>query len=80
VPVGFAHGFCVTSEVADVIYSCSSYYDPALERRVAYDDPALGIEWPDIEHIVSDTDATAPPLAAVADEIPFRYEARSVAR
>ena len=32
VPIGFAHGFCVTSEVADVVYKCSSYYDPAVER------------------------------------------------
>ena len=45
-PIGFAHGFCVTSEVADVIYKCSTYYDPALERGIAYDDPDLGIEWP----------------------------------
>lgn len=80
VPVGFAHGFCVTSDIADVIYSCSTYHDPALERRVAHDDPALGIEWPDMEHIVSEHDATAPPLSAVAEEIPFSYEALSAPR
>jgi dTDP-4-dehydrorhamnose 3,5-epimerase len=73
VPVGFAHGFCVTSDVADVIYSCSAYYDPALERRIAHDDPALGIEWPAPPHVVSDADASAPALAAVADEINFSY-------
>ncbi len=51
VPVGFAHGFCVTSEVADAVYKCSSYYDPAVERGFAYDDPEVGIEWPDLELI-----------------------------
>jgi dTDP-4-dehydrorhamnose 3,5-epimerase len=73
VPIGFAHGFCVTSEVADVVYKCSSYYDPATEAGIAYDDPAVGIEWPlGVEPIVSERDANAPRLADVADELPFR--------
>ena len=42
VPIGFAHGFCVTSEVADVVYKCSSFYDGATESGIAYDDPAIG--------------------------------------
>ena len=46
VPVGFAHGFCVTSEVADFTYRCSNYYDPATESGIAWNDPALGIRWP----------------------------------
>ena len=72
VPIGFAHGFCVTSDVADVVYKCSSYYDAATESGIAYDDPAIGIEWPiGVEPIVSERDATAPRLAAVADELPF---------
>ncbi len=69
VPVGFAHGFCVTSETADVIYKCSSYYDPALERGIAYDDPELGIEWPELELKVSERDARAPRLAEIAHEL-----------
>lgn len=73
VPVGFAHGFCVTSDVADVMYACSAYYDPALERRIAHDDPEIGIEWPDMERTVSELDARAPRLAEIADEIPFSY-------
>ena len=73
VPVGFAHGFCVTSDEADVMYSCSAYYDPALERRIAHDDPDVGIEWPAMEHLVSEADAGAPRLAEVADEIPFSF-------
>jgi len=72
VPVGFAHGFCVTSEVADVAYKCSSYYDPATEAGIAYDDPAVGIAWPEgVEPIVSERDANAPTLADVADGLPF---------
>jgi dTDP-4-dehydrorhamnose 3,5-epimerase len=72
IPIGFAHGFCVTSEVADVVYKCSSYYDPATEAGIAYDDPAIGIAWPtDVEPIVSERDVTAPRLADVADTLPF---------
>ena len=63
VPDGFAHGFCVTSEEADVVYKCSSYDDPASERGFAHDDPAVGIEWPAIEHVISDRDRSAPRLA-----------------
>ena len=72
-PVGFAHGFCVLSEVADVLYKCSTYYDPELERGIAYDDPDIGIEWPDMELTVSDRDTRAPRLAEIADELPFEY-------
>jgi dTDP-4-dehydrorhamnose 3,5-epimerase len=75
VPVGFAHGFCTLSETADVLYRQTGYYDPQLERGIAYDDPAVGIEWPaDLELIVSDRDATAPSLSEVADQLPFVYD------
>ena len=75
VPVGFAHGFCVISEIADVIYKQTGYYAPELERGIAYDDPALGIRWPlpDDELIPSKRDATAPRLEDVAAELPFTY-------
>ena len=73
-PDGFAHGFCVLSEVADVVYMLSAYYDPAHERGFAYDDPAVGIVWPaGAELIVSARDAGAPPLAAIAESLPFEY-------
>src|SRR3954449_11223937 len=62
VPDGFAHGFCVTAETADVIYKCSSYYDASIERGFKYDDPEIGIDWPDIELIPSERDAAAPLL------------------
>jgi dTDP-4-dehydrorhamnose 3,5-epimerase len=72
VPIGFAHGFCVTSEVADVVYKCSSYYDAATEAGIAYDDPAIGITWPlGVERIVSERDTSAPRLADVAATLPF---------
>jgi dTDP-4-dehydrorhamnose 3,5-epimerase len=45
-PDGFGHGFCVLSDVADVVYGCSDYYDPERESGFAYDDPEVGIEWP----------------------------------
>ncbi|MGO8906784.1 MAG: dTDP-4-dehydrorhamnose 3,5-epimerase [Solirubrobacteraceae bacterium] len=75
VPVGFAHGFCVLSEVADVLYKQTAYYDPALERGIAWDDPDVGIEWPlrCEELIISERDANAPRLAEVADELPFEW-------
>ncbi|MDO8185122.1 dTDP-4-dehydrorhamnose 3,5-epimerase [Conexibacter sp. JD483] len=72
VPVGFAHGFCVTSEVADVAYKCSNYYDAATESGIAYDDPEVGIVWPDdVEPVVSERDAEAPRLSEIAGSLPF---------
>ena len=57
VPVGFAHGFCVLSDVADVHYKLSSYYDPATEAGIAWDDPEVGVEWPLADPQVSERDA-----------------------
>jgi dTDP-4-dehydrorhamnose 3,5-epimerase len=74
-PIGFAHGFCVVSDSADVIYKQSNYYSDELERGIRYDDPDVGIEWPlPVEELVpSQRDASAPTLAEVADELPFEY-------
>jgi dTDP-4-dehydrorhamnose 3,5-epimerase len=74
-PVGFAHGFCVTSDVADVLYKCDAYYDESIERGIRYDDPDVGIEWPDVELIPSKRDATAPLLTEIEDELSFEYRA-----
>jgi dTDP-4-dehydrorhamnose 3,5-epimerase len=64
VPDGFAHGFVVLSELADVVYKVSTYYDPDAEGGFRFDDPAVGIEWPtDIEVAVSDRDRAAPLLS-----------------
>ncbi len=71
VPVGFAHGFCVLSETADVHYRLSSYYDPATEAGIAWDDPDIGVAWPVVNPILSERDRNAPRLAEVADELPW---------
>jgi dTDP-4-dehydrorhamnose 3,5-epimerase len=71
VPIGFGHGFCVLSEHADVDYQLSSYYDPATESGIAWDDPDIGVEWPIDEPLLSERDKSAPKLAEVRDELPF---------
>ena len=77
-PIGFAHGFCVTSETADVMYKCSGYYDESIERGISYNDPEVGIEWPDIELLPSERDASAPSLSDVAGDLPFVYDGAAV--
>jgi dTDP-4-dehydrorhamnose 3,5-epimerase len=73
-PDGFAHGFCVLSEVADVVYKTSAYYDPQRESGFSYADPEVAIAWPtDLELTGSQRDATAPTLAAIADSLPFTH-------
>ena len=64
---GLAHGFLVTSESADFLYKTTTYYAPAAERAVRWDDPTLAVAWPDvgIAPIVSAKDAAAPDLQAV---------------
>jgi len=77
VPIGFAHGFCVLSDVADVVYKQTNYYSADVERGVRYDDPELAIEWPaDVPLKPSQRDAEAPLLRDVADGLPFTYPAR----
>jgi dTDP-4-dehydrorhamnose 3,5-epimerase len=70
-PDGFAHGFCVLSEDADVVYACSTYYDPQLEGGFAFDDPEVAIEWPaGLELIASARDSGAPRLNEIAGSLP----------
>lgn len=71
VPAGFAHGFCVLSEIADVHYKLSSLYDPATEAGIAWDDPDLAVAWPVADPQVSGRDLSAPRLAQIADELPW---------
>ena len=75
-PVGFAHGFCVISDVADVVYKQSNYYADETERGIAYNDPELAIAWPlsTTELMPSARDAAAPRLSEIAAELPFEYE------
>lgn len=73
-PIGFAHGFCTLSDVADVLYKQSNYYSDEVERGIKYDDPEVGIAWPaGLELVPSQRDANAPRLRDVADELPFVY-------
>jgi dTDP-4-dehydrorhamnose 3,5-epimerase len=75
VPIGFAHGFCVLSDLADVIYKQTAYYDPAIERGIAWNDPQVGVAWPlpKAELLVSARDSAAPLLCEITAELPFDY-------
>src|SRR5690349_8333070 len=75
-PIGFAHGFCVLSESADVLYKQSNYYADETERGIHYHDPDVGIEWPlgADELVPSARDTNAPSLREIAEQLPFRYE------
>jgi len=63
VPPGYAHGFCVLSEVAQVEYKCTDFYDPLDESGVLWNDPLLSVEWPVGRPILSARDQVHPPLA-----------------
>ncbi len=67
IPVGFAHGFCVLSDVADVTYKVTTPYDGATEVGFRYDDPDVGVPWPvsGDAACVSERDKTAPTLMAL---------------
>ena len=63
IPAGFAHGFCVTSETADVVYRCDAYYSPSVERGIAWDSPELAIPWPAGAPVLSERDKALPSFA-----------------
>lgn len=66
VPPGFAHGFCVLSESADLIYKTSNYYHPESEKGIIWNDPQIGIEWPISAPLLSARDKELPTLAEAA--------------
>jgi dTDP-4-dehydrorhamnose 3,5-epimerase len=71
IPEGFAHGFCVLSEAAIVVYKCTDYYDPKEERGIRWDDPSLNIAWPITTPVLSEKDAAYPFLSAMGvDQLP----------
>ena len=74
VPTGFAHGFCVTSETAEVEYKCSDVYDPSSELRLIWNDPEIGVEWPTTEPRLSEKDASGLPLSAWMNQLPTYVE------
>lgn len=72
VPIGFGHGFCVLSNVADVLYSVSNYYDEGLERGFRWNDPDVAIAWPQgVDFHLSERDATAPMFRDIEHELNF---------
>ncbi len=70
IPGGFAHGFCVLSEEADVVYKCSDFYDPADDRGVRWNDPRIGIDWPVREPLLSAKDRGLPGLDDDGADLP----------
>ena len=69
VPPGFAHGFCVLSEQADFMYKCTDFYAPGDEYGIAWNDPDVGIDWPQLDYSLSDKDQHFP-LLRDADKLP----------
>ena len=72
IPPGFAHGFCVAGDQAQVLYKVTSPYDPADEITIAWNDPQLAIDWPLSDPVLSEKDAAAGTLADLADRLPGR--------
>ena len=68
VPAGFAHGFCVTSDEADVLYKCTDFYDPGAEGGLIWNDPTLAIAWQVSEPVLSPKDAALPRLADIPED------------
>lgn len=67
IPPGFAHGFVVLSESADFLYKCTTLYHPPSDRSLRWNDPAIGIDWPDL--------GMAPLLSAKDEAAPLRGDA-----
>lgn len=70
IPPGLVHGFCVTSDVAEIEYKCTAVYDPEDEFGVVWNDPDLAIDWPTDAPILSEKDASFPRLAEILDTLP----------
>jgi len=70
VPEGFAHGFCVLSDVADVIYKCTVPYDAADDRGIPWNDPLIGIDWPIRDPLLSPKDAAYAPITSDRVDLP----------
>lgn len=70
IPPGFAHGFCVLSDVADVIYKCTALYDAADDRGIAWNDSRIGIEWPVQDPTISPKDAAYAGLSENRGDLP----------
>lgn len=76
IPEGFAHGFCVLSDTAYVIYKCSDIYYPEDDKGIAWSDPDIGIDWPINEPILSKKDKSLPSLSSFVSEQPSIIESK----
>lgn len=79
IPRGFAHGFLVLSDTATFAYKVDKYYSPECDRGLAFNDPALGIDWglPSDQLKVSEKDLKQPRLAEIEGEcLPFHYQGK----
>jgi dTDP-4-dehydrorhamnose 3,5-epimerase len=74
VPEGCAHGYCVLSDEADVMYKCTDLYAPAHDRGLVWNDPDLAVAWPIAVPVLSAKDAALPALAAVPPELLPRFD------
>jgi dTDP-4-dehydrorhamnose 3,5-epimerase len=73
IPRGFAHGFCVLSETADVFYKCSELYDPDDDYGILWSDPSIGIQWPLSDPVLSPKDQQNAPLSEIPENRLPRY-------
>ena len=74
IPEGFAHGFCVFSESADVVYKCTDFYYPEDDRGLLWSDPQINIDWPVRNPILSDKDQALPTLADAGEDCLPRFD------
>lgn len=70
IPPGFAHGFCVLSEKAQIEYKCTALYDPQDEIAILWNDPTIGVKWPVTAPLLSKKDISSKPLNDVMDSLP----------
>jgi dTDP-4-dehydrorhamnose 3,5-epimerase len=74
VPGGYAHGICVISDMADLEYQCTDFYDAGDELRIKWNDPQIGVAWPQTEPILSGKDRDAATLAEQMNQLPVWHE------
>lgn len=71
IPSGFAHGLCVLSDIAEVEYKCTDFYEPKGEVTVRWNDPTINIDWPIATPILSEKDRTASDLKDLMEQLPM---------